>query len=70
MEEIKALSLLLRCPLSGQRLHLATPEEIIRLSGYVADAFLVCQDGSSAYPINKGIPSLLPQSALALKALI
>jgi hypothetical protein len=45
------LSALLRCPVTGQQLHLATPEEFRLLASHDADGFLVREDGSAAYPV-------------------
>ncbi len=58
------LSALLRCPVTGQQLHLATPEEFRLLASHDADGFLVREDGSGAYPVKNGIPSLLPDSLI------
>jgi uncharacterized protein YbaR (Trm112 family) len=60
------LAALLRCPITGQQLHLATPEEFRSLASHDADGFLVREDGTAAYPVEKGIPSLLPESAIGL----
>lgn len=57
---------LLRCPVSGQRLHLASPQEFRRIPAHDADGFLVREDGQAAYPVRKGIPSLLPESLIPL----
>jgi uncharacterized protein YbaR (Trm112 family) len=60
------LASLLRCPITGQQLHLATPEEFRSLESYNADGFLVREDGTAAYPVEKGIPSLLPESLIPI----
>ncbi len=60
------LASLLRCPVTGQRLHLANPEEFRALSSHDADGFLVREDGTAAFPVKSGIPSLLPGSLLRL----
>jgi uncharacterized protein YbaR (Trm112 family) len=59
---------LLRCPVTGQRLHLASPEEFRALASHDADGFLVREDGKAAYPVNNGIPSLLPESLIPIGA--
>jgi uncharacterized protein YbaR (Trm112 family) len=63
---LTALSSLLRCPITGQQLHIATPDELTALSGHDAHGFLVREDGTGAYPVVGGIPSLLPESLIAL----
>ena len=63
------LASLLRCPITGQQLHLATPEEFRLLESHDADGFLVREDGAAAYPVDKGIPSLLPESLIPLQPL-
>jgi len=60
------LASLLRCPITGQQLHLATPEEFRSLEPHNADGFLVREDGTAAYPVEKGIPSLLPESLIPI----
>jgi uncharacterized protein YbaR (Trm112 family) len=62
------LAALLRCPLTGQQLHLATPEEFRSLASNTADGFLVREDGAAAYPVTNGIPDLLPESMIPLDA--
>ena len=61
------LAALLRCPFTGQQLHLATPEEFRVLASHDADGFLVRDDGAAAYPVVNGIPSLLPESLIPLQ---
>jgi uncharacterized protein YbaR (Trm112 family) len=61
------LAALLRCPVTGQQLHLATPEEFRVLASHDADGFLVRDDGAAAYPVVNGIPSLLPESLIPLQ---
>ena len=63
------LASLLRCPITGQQLHLATPEEFRSLASHDADGFLVREDGAAAYPVDKGIPSLLPESLIPVQPL-
>jgi len=63
------LAALLRCPVTGQQLHLATPEEFRVLASHDADGFLVRDDGAAAYPVVNGIPSLLPESLIPLQPL-
>jgi len=60
------LSTLLRCPVTGQQLHLATAEEFRLLASHDADGFLVREDGTAAYPVRGGIPALLPESLIPL----
>ena len=60
------LASLLRCPVTGQQLHLATPEEFRSLASHDADGFLVREDGAAAFPVTNGIPSLLPESLIPL----
>ena len=66
IQKLEALSLLLRCPVTGQQLHIATPEELRALSGNAGDGFLVREDKTAAFPVVNGIPSLLPESLIAL----
>jgi len=61
---LEELTALLRCPITGQQLHIATPKELHQLSGQDADGFLVREDGTAAYPVRGGIPSLLPESLI------
>jgi uncharacterized protein YbaR (Trm112 family) len=63
------LASLLRCPVTGQQLHLATPEEFRALASHDADGFLVREDGAAAFPVKGGIPSLLPESLIPLQPL-
>ena len=66
---LSELSALLRCPVTGQQLHIATPEELRAIppdDGKDADGFLVREDGQAAYPVKNGIPSLLEESAIGL----
>ena len=65
-EELASLSDLLRCPHTGQKLRIASPVEVRALAGYDADGFLVREDGTAAYPVCGGIPSLLPESLITL----
>ena len=69
LDEIRELTDLLRCPMTGQRLHIATPEEVRSIpsdSGKDGDGFLVREDRSVAYPVRGGIPSLLRESMIPL----
>lgn len=62
---LTGLCVLLRCPVTGQQLHLATPEELHTFStrmSHCADGLLVLEDSTAAYPVKGGIPSLLPES--------
>jgi uncharacterized protein YbaR (Trm112 family) len=66
---LSELSALLRCPVTGQQLHLATPEEFRAIphhASHEADGFLVREDGTAAYPVKNGIPSLLPESLIPI----
>jgi uncharacterized protein YbaR (Trm112 family) len=66
---LSELSALLRCPVTGQQLHIATPEELRAISpddGKDADGFLVREDGKAAYPVKNGIPTLLAEAAIRL----
>ncbi len=65
LKELESLSSLLRCPITGQQLHIATPAEFRALSGHAGDGFLVRADKMAAYPVVNGIPSLLPESVIA-----
>jgi uncharacterized protein YbaR (Trm112 family) len=60
------LAALLRCPVTGQQLLLATPEQFRALASHDADGFLVREDGTAAYPLVNGIPTLLPESLIPL----
>lgn len=60
------LAKLLRCPMTGQQLHLASPEEFRLLAHHDADGFLVREDGTAAYPVKGGIPALLSESAISM----
>ena len=61
---LSELTELLRCPVTGQQLHIATPKELQQLSGHDADGFLVREDGTAAYPVKNGIPALLKESMI------
>ena len=63
---LTALSDLLRCPITGQQLRIATPDELRALSDHDGHGFLVRKDGTGAYPVLGGIPSLLPESMIEL----
>jgi uncharacterized protein YbaR (Trm112 family) len=63
------LTALLRCPVTGQQLHIATPKELHQLSAHEADGFLVREDSHAAYPVINGIPSLLVESLIPLQSL-
>ena len=68
-EQLAELTDLLRCPLTGQKLRIASPEEVRSISNENADGFLVREDKTAAYPVVNGIPSLLPESAMTLTPL-
>jgi SAM-dependent methyltransferase len=53
---------LLRCPNTGQRLHL---EERDGSSLVIEDGWLVSEDGQQRYPVFKGVPRFVPQSNYA-----
>ncbi len=55
---------ILCCPESRQPLHEATPEELKRFG---AESGLVREDGKILYPIQNGIPLLIPSAASAPK---
>jgi uncharacterized protein YbaR (Trm112 family) len=66
---LSELSALLRCPVTGQQLHLATPEEFRAIphhASHEADGFLVREDGTAAYPVKNGIPTLLEEATIGL----
>jgi len=74
----------LYCPLNGQRLRLATPEELEafnasgkRVCNAAApqfdlagplEALLIREDGAIAYGVVEGIPVLLPDHGFALRS--
>ena len=66
LKEIGELSALLRCPTTGQQLHIATREELQTLPPHSADGFLIRWDGNAAYPVLGGIPALLPESMILI----
>lgn len=51
---------LLRCPVSGQPLHLASGDELAARGLAGDQPVLLSQDGSRSYPVDHGIPVLLP----------
>ena len=58
------------CPQSGQKLRQATSEELesIQVAGEpTLDAAWIREDSAVAYPVKKGIPLLVPASAIPLK---
>ena len=58
------------CPQSGQKLRQATSEELesIQVAGEpTLDAAWIREDSAVAYPVKKGIPLLVPSSAIPLK---
>jgi uncharacterized protein YbaR (Trm112 family) len=67
-ETLSQLMALLRCPVTGQQLHLAKPEEVRALSRHDADGFLVREDGNIAYPVRGGIPALLPTDGIVISS--
>ncbi|MES2738697.1 MAG: Trm112 family protein [Verrucomicrobiota bacterium] len=52
-----------RCPHTHQPLRWALPDDLLRHGHPAEEKALVCQDGSRLYPIDQGIPVLLPQDA-------
>jgi uncharacterized protein YbaR (Trm112 family) len=58
------------CPQTGQKLRQATSEELasIQVAGEpTLDAAWIREDSAVAYPVKKGIPLLVPASAIPLK---
>lgn len=68
-DRLRELIDLLRCPITAQQLHVATPGEVRILAAHEADGFLVREDRTAAYPVINGIPSLLPESLIPLSNL-
>ena len=61
---------LLRCPVSGRALRRLEGEPWRALAGAEAgsaEAGLVCEDGSAAYPVRGGMPVLLKEERLNLE---
>lgn len=50
-----------RCPDTHQTLRWATPEDLLRHGLAEREKVLVSQDGARLFPIDNGIPILLPQ---------
>ena len=58
---------LVRCPLSGQPLRLASVEETQSFPALKAGQVAVIrQDGRVIYPVENGIPLLIPEEAISL----
>lgn len=51
---------LLRCPASGLPLHVASARELAARGLAAGQQMLISQDGAHAYPVEDGIPVLLP----------
>jgi uncharacterized protein YbaR (Trm112 family) len=58
----------LRCPHSGEALRYATDEDKQRAALPADQTALASASGSHVYPIIAGIPHLLPDSAIVVKA--
>lgn len=57
---------LVRCPLSGQPLRLASTEEAQSFPALKAgQAAVIRQDGQVIYPVENGIPLLIPEEAIS-----
>lgn len=56
---------LLCCPVTGQPLRAATPEELQKSPTPLTEG-LIRQDGLVIYPVQNGIPLLLPTSGLKI----
>ncbi|HEX8294843.1 MAG TPA: hypothetical protein VF593_00965 [Chthoniobacteraceae bacterium] len=57
---------LIRCPLTMQKLRLATPAELAGIEPPLEGA-LLREDGAMLYPIRSGIPILLAEEAILTK---
>ena len=73
---------ILRCPETGQRLRIATDEELTRLRAALKDgsaqsrsgqlpedtisAALIREDGTAMFPIVRGIPNLIIEDSLVI----
>lgn len=55
---------LLRCPVSGQRIRTATPEELQRFPGTFAEGGFVTEDGKRLYPVRDGFPMLVESESV------
>ncbi len=67
-----AFSALLRCPVTGQGLALATVEELGQLNTCMEqpmEAALIREDRFMAYPVHRGIPALLPSDGIVMASL-
>jgi uncharacterized protein YbaR (Trm112 family) len=51
----------MRCPDTHQSLRWATPEDLLRHAAPAESKALVREDGSRLFPIDAGIPILLPE---------
>jgi uncharacterized protein YbaR (Trm112 family) len=59
---------LFRCPDTHQPLRWADPDDLARHARAADEQGLVTEDGSRFFPIDQGIPILLPQAASSATA--
>ena len=61
----------LQCPQSGQVFRMADSQQLANINQQADapwEAAIVTADGALAYPLNDGIPQLLPELAVKLSA--